>query len=199
MGELLFHNSHIVSVSLAVCAVLATIGAMMLARNMLFMSTTSLRRFLELRFRPTALRYTEEFECLLGGYQEKARLLDAFTSDFSVVFNEVKWAKAMLTLDQTVRAHHELCGLLQQGESRDALCLAEFLIAAGEELAPWKYRRISDEWASLANWELQVHSTICAVVKNLPAELQRSRGLGMSRGALVDESMKVLQRIRENL
>jgi hypothetical protein len=199
MEELVFHNSQIVSVSLAVCAVLATVGAMILARNMLFMSTTSVRRFFELRFRPTALRYTEEFECIFEGYQEKALLLGNYTPNYSIVFNEAKWAKIVLTLDSVSRAYEELCGLLEQGESKDALCLAEFLIAAGEELPPWKYRRISDEWAPLAHWESEAHTTICDVVKNLWSEVQRSRSLGISRGASIDETMKVLQKIREKL
>ena len=199
MEEILFHNSRIVSLSLIVCAVLATVGAMILARNMLFMSTTSLRRFFELRFRPTALRYTEEFECLYEGYQEKARLLGNYTPDYSVVFNEARWAKLVLTLEHVGRAHQELSELLEQGDSKDALCLAEFLIAAGEELPPWKYRRISDEWASLANWEVDVHTIICEVVKNLWSEVQRSRGLGISRGASVEETMQVLQKVQEKL
>lgn len=199
MGELLFHNSHIVTLSLAMCAFLAAVGAMILARNMLFMSTTSVRRFFELRFRPTALRYTEEFESIFEGYQEKARMLGNYTPDYSVVFNEAKWARLILTLEKVGAAYRELCELLDEGESRDALCLSEFLIAAGEELPPWKYRRISDEWASLANWESDVHKTICEVVKNLWSEVQRSRGLGISRGAAVDETMKVLQKIREKL
>jgi len=199
MEELLFHNSHVVSVSLAMCAVLATIGAMILARAILFTSTTSLRRFFELRFRPTALRYTEEFECIFEGYQEKARLLGNYTPDYSVVFNESQWTKALITLDLVGRAYRELCELLEAGESKDALCLAEFLIAAGEELPPWKYRRISDEWAPLATWEEDVHRTILEVVKNLWSEVQRSRSLGISRGASVAETMKDLQKIREKL
>ena len=199
MEELLFHNSKIVSFSLAVCAMLATVGAMILARNMLFLSTTSLRRFLELRFRPTALRYTEEFECLLDGYQEKARLLGSYATSYSSVFNEARWAKLVLTLEQVNRAHQELCKLLGEGESKDALCLAEFLIAAGDELPTWKYRRISDEFASLATWELLVHSTICDVVKRLWEEVPRSRALGISRGASVDETMRVLEKLRAKL
>ena len=199
MEELLFHNSKIVSFSLALCAMLATVGAMIIARNMLFLSTTSVRRFLELRFRPTALRYTEEFECLLDEYQEKARLLGAYATNYSSVFNEAKWAKLVLTLEHVNRAHQELCKLLGEGESKDALCLAEFLIAAGDELPNWKYRRISDEFASLATWELLVHSTISDVVKRLWEEVPRSRALGISRGASVDETMKVLEKIRAKL
>jgi hypothetical protein len=199
MEEILFHNSPIVSLSLAMCAVLATVGSMILARKMLSMSTTSFRKFLELRFRPTALRYTEEFEYIFDGYQENAQALGQFAIEYSTVFNEVRWSQAMMTLDNVTRAYHELCGLIEQGESRDALCLAEFLIATGDELAPWKYRRISDEYESLANWEADVHSTMCNLLKNLDPEVKRSRGLGTSRSALVDETMKVLQTVKERL
>ncbi|MEY4669219.1 MAG: hypothetical protein RL518_1918 [Pseudomonadota bacterium] len=199
MEELLFHNSKIVSVSLAVCAVLATIGAMLVARRMLFMSSASIRHFFELRFRPTALRYTEEFESLFDAYREKAQVLGNYTPDYSAVFNEANWTKLILTLDQLSSAYRELCNLLDQGESKDALCLAEFLIAAGDELAPWKYNRISDEWAPLANWEVDVHTILCEVVEDLRNEVRRSQGLGVSRGAPVHETMMVLEKIREKL
>ena len=199
MGELLFYNSIIVSVSLGVCAVLATIGAMILARNMFFLSSTSFRRFLELRFRPTALRYMEELEYLIEGYQQKARLLDEYAVTYSVVFNEAKWHNLILTMDLLSRAHRELCRLLEQGESKDALCLAEFLIAAGEELAPWKYRHINDEWSPLAEWEIQVHTTLRQVVKHLWAEVQRSRGIGISGGTSIEQTMKVLEKVRDGL
>ena len=199
MEELLFHKSPIVSLSLAMCAVLATVGSMILARMMLRMSTTSFRRFLELRFRPTALRYTEEFECIFDGYQENARALGEYAVDYSTVFNEVHWSRALMTLENVGRAYRELCELLEQGDSKDALCLAEFLIAAGDALAPWKYRRISDEWEPLATWEAKVHSTMSTLIKNLESEVPRSRGLGTSRSASVDETMKVLRKVRERL
>jgi hypothetical protein len=199
MEEILFHNSTVVSLSLGVCAVLAAIGAMILARTMLRTSTASVRRFLELRFRPTALRYTEEFEWIFDAYQEKVRLLGTYTPHHTNVFNEANWAKLIITLDQVGNAYKELCDLLDQGESRDALCLAEFLIAAGEELPAWKYRRIDDRWERLATWEPDVHAIIGDVVKNLWSEVQQSRGLGISRGVSVEETKKILEEVRKSL
>jgi hypothetical protein len=199
MEEIVFNNSHVVSVSLGLCAVLATIGAMILARNMLFMSTSSIRRFLELRFRPTALRYTEEFEAIFNGYQEKVEVLGTYTPDYTNVFNEANWTNLIVTMDQVGDAYKELCHLLAQGESRDALCLSEFLIAAGEELSAWKYRRIDDQWEPLATWESDVHAIICEVVNNLWSEVQRSRGLGISRGRSVEETRRILEEVRKSL
>jgi hypothetical protein len=199
MVELLFYNSVIVTVSLAVCAVLATIGAMLLARNMFHMSIASVRRFLELRFRPTALRYTEEFECLFESYREKSAVLEPFTENFTNVFNEAKWATLVLTLEALGRAHQNLCQLIEEGESKDALCLAEFLIAAGDDLAPWKYRHINDEWAPLANWEQESHLILSHVMKNLPSALQQAHKIGIVRDGKFQEAMRILQRVREDL
>jgi hypothetical protein len=199
MEELLFHNSTIVSVSLGICAVLAAIGAMIVARKTLLMSKRGIRHFLEFRFRPTALRYTDELECLVEGFREKVTTLERYNREYSALFNEAKWTKLTITLDEVSRAHEELCALLEQRESKDALCLAEFLIAAGEDLAPWKYRHISDEWAPLATWELDVHTILTKVVNKLWEETQTGRTLGTLRGTNVHETRKVLEKIREEL
>jgi hypothetical protein len=199
MVELLFYNSVIVTVSLAICAVLATIGAMLLARNMFHMSTASVRRFFELRFRPTALLYTEEFEGLLESYREKSAVLEPFIDNFTNVFNEARWATLVLTLEALSRAHQNLCQLIEEGESKDALCLAEFLIAAGDDLAPWKYRHINDEWAPLANWEQESHLILSQVMKNLPSALQQAHKIGIVRDGKFQEAMRILQRVREDL
>jgi hypothetical protein len=199
MVELLFYKSVIVTVSLAVCAVLATVGTMLLARNAFHMSTESVRRFFELRFRPTALRYTEEFESLFESYREPSTLLEPFTENYTNVFNEAKWATLVLTLDALSRAHQHLCHLIEEGESKDALCLAEFLIAAGDELAPWKYRHINDEWAPLANWEQEAHLILSHIIKNLPIALQQAHKIGILRDEKFQESMRVLGRIKSEL
>jgi hypothetical protein len=199
MVELLFYNSVIVTVSLAVCAVLATIGAMLLARNMFHMSTASVRRFFELRFRPTALRYTEEFECLFESYREKSAVLEPFTENYTNVFNEARWATLVITLETLRRAHEHLCHLIEEGESKDALCLSEFLIAAGDDLAPWKYRHINDEWAPLANWEQEAHLILSHVMKNLPHALQQAHKIGIVRDGKFQEAMRVLDKIRADL
>ncbi len=199
MEEILFHNSTIVLWSLGLCAVLAAIGATLMARKTLSMSTSSIRRFLEFRFRPTALRYTEEFECLLDGFQENAMILEAYSQQYPVLFSEARWSKLTLTLEHVVRAHQELCSLLERRESKDALCLAEFLIAAGEDLAPWKYHHIADEWAPLATWELDVHTILSTVVTRLGEEARRDRGVRSSRQSSLHETMKVLEKIRKKL
>ena len=199
MVEILFYNSSIVTVSLALCAVLATIGAMLLARNMFYLSTASIRRFFELRFRPTALRYTEEFECLFESYREKSAMLEQFTENYTNVFNEAKWAKLVLTLEDLSRAHQQLCSLLEEGESKDALCLSEFLIAAGEDLAPWKYHHINDEWASLSNWEQEVHLSLSHILKNLPLAIQQAHKVGLVRDGKFQDSMGLLKRMKGDL
>jgi hypothetical protein len=196
MEQLLFYHSKIVTISLILCAALATIGTMMVVRKLLFMSGTTFRQFLELRFRPSALRCTEQFERLLSEYQEIADILAQYTPDYSIVFSEANWTRLILALDQLNAAHVELCELLNKGESKDAMCLAEFLSSGGEPLAKWKYGHINDEWEGLADWERELHHIVCQVIQTLTQAVIQARKLGISRGASAEETLALLERLR---
>jgi len=199
MEHLLFYNSKIVTLSLMLCAALATIGTMMLVRNILFMSGTTLRQFVELRFRPAALRYTEQFEEYLSEYQEIVEILGRYTPDYSIVFSEANWTKAVLSLDELSAAHGELCHLLSSGESKDAMCLAEFLSSGGEPLVRWKYRHINDEWEGLADWESELREIIFQIIQTLKGAVIQARTLGISRGASPEETLAELERIQARM
>jgi hypothetical protein len=199
MEQLLFYQSTIVTLSLVLCAALATIGTIMIVRKIVFMSGTTFRQFLELRFRPAALRHTERFEELLSEYQEIADILGQYTPDYSIVFNEANWTKLNLQLDDLNAAYVELCDLLCKGDSKDAMCLAEFLSSSGEPLAEWKYRHISDEWEGLADWEHELHDIVCKVIQTLWDAVVQARKLGIARGASAEEVLAVIERIRDRL
>lgn len=195
MEQLLFNHSKIVTLSLMLCAALATIGTIMIVRKMVFMSGTTFRQFLELRFRPAALRYTDRFEEILGKYQEISDILGQYTPDYSIVFNEANWTKLNLYLDELNAAYVELCELLERGDSKDALCLAEFLSSGGEPLAEWKYKHISDEWEGLGDWEHELHDIVCHVIQSLRDAVIQARTLGLSRAQYANETLAALDRI----
>lgn len=199
MEQLLFHHSEIVTLSLLLCAVLATVGAMLVARSMLSTTGTTFRHFLELRYRPAALRHTETLEQALGGFQEMAALLDPYVSDYSAIFNEANWSKVILDLDSLSAAYNELCDLLDAGESKEAMCLAEFLTAQGEELAEWKYQGVSEDWEGLADWENELYQIVCKVVETLPPAVKQARSLGMYRSTATEETLMTIERIRARL
>jgi hypothetical protein len=199
MEHLLFHHSEVVTLSLLLCAVLATVGAMLMARSLVSMTSTTFRHFLELRFRPAALRHTEKFEVTLAGYQEVADLLDRYAPDYSAVFNEANWSQFIIKLAALNNAYNELCDLLGSGESKEALCLAEFLSAQGEELAEWKYHSISEEWEDLGNWEQEAYDIVCKVVETLPPAVKQARSLGMYRSTATEETLVLIDRIRAQL
>ena len=163
------------------------------------MSGTTVRQFLELRFRPSALRHTERFEKLLEEYQAISDILGQYTPDYAIVFNEANWTKMTLRLDDLNAAYVELCELLNKGESKDAMCLAEFLNSAGKPLAAWKYGHINDEWEGLADWEHELRDIVCQVIQTLRYAVAQARTLGISRGASADETLAVLERIRERM
>lgn len=177
------------------CAALATIGTIMIVRKMVFMSGTTFRQFLELRFRPSALRHTERLEDLLAKYQEISDILGQYTPDYSIVFNEANWTKLNLSLEELNAAYGELCEMLERGESKDALCLAEFLTSAGEPLAEWKYKHISDEWEGLADWQHDLHDIVCQVIQSLRDAVIQARKLGISRGKYANETLAALDQI----
>ena len=199
MEQLLFYHSKIVTLSLVLCAALASIGTIMIVRKIVFMSGTTFRQFLELRFRPAALRQTERFEELLSEYQAISDILGQYTPDYSILFNEANWTKMNLCLDELNAAYSELCELLRQGESKDAMCLAEFLNSAGEPLAEWKYGHINDEWEGLADWQHELHDIVCQVLQTLTDAVVQARNLGISRGASADETLAALEQIRARL
>lgn len=199
MEQLLFHHSEIVTGSLLLCAVLATVGAMLVARSMLSMTGTTFRHFLELRFRPAALRYTDTFEEALATYQEIADLLDRCVPDYSAIFNEANWSKLVLDLEALKEAYSELCDLLKAGESKEALCLAEFLSAQGEELAEWKYQSLNEDWEHLAHWEHELYQIVCKVVETLPPAVKQARTLGMHRSTATEETLMIIEQIRAQL
>jgi len=199
MEHLLFHHSHIVTLSLLLCGVLATVGAMLIARNVLSMTGTTFRHFLELRFRPAALKHTEKFEYALAGYQEVADLRNPYAPDYSAVYNEANWSQLILKLEALNAAYCELCELLRVGESKEALCLAEFLSSQGEELAEWKYHSISEEWEELATWEQDLYDIVCKLVDTLPAAVKQARTLGMHRDSATEETLILIDRIRAQL
>ena len=199
MEQFLFYHSKVVTLSLVLCAALATIGTVMIVRRMVFMSGTTFRQFLELRFRPAALRHTERFEELLEEYQAISDVLGQYTPDYATVFNEANWTKMSLHLDDLNAAYMELCELLNKGESKDAMCLAEFLNSAGEPLAAWKYSHINDEWEELADWEHELRDIVCQIIQTLRDAVAQARTLGISRGASADETLAVLERIRERM
>lgn len=199
MEQLLFYNSKIVTVSLLLCAVLATFGVMMLVRDLLHTSGTTFRRFLELRFRPAALRATSRFEESLAGFQEAADLLGRYSPDYAAVYNEANWSTLCVYLDDLGLAYGDLCKALDEGESKEALCIAEFLSSEGKELTPWKYRHISEEWEHLNNWEHELYDIVCKVIQHLEKAVLDARKLGISRGASADETLAVLERIRSQM
>ena len=199
MEQLLFYHSKIVTFSLVLCAVLATFGVMMIVRNVLLTSGTALRHFLELRFRPSALRFTDTFEAALAGYQEVAELLGRYSPDYSAVFNEANWSTLCLYLDDLNSAYTELCELLDEGESKEAMCLAEFLSSGGNELAAWKYRNISEDWEHLNDWEHELYGIICKVIQDLREAVVQARKLGIARGASADETLAVLEMIQSHM
>ena len=199
MEQLLFHHSEIVTLSLLLCAVLATVGAMLIARRALSMTGTTVRHFLELRFRPAALRRTEDFEHALDGYHEVSALLDPYVSDYSAIFNEANWSKLILRIEALNAAYNELCELLDTGESKAAFCLAEFLSSDGEELAEWKYRSVSEDWEELANWESELYQIVCKIVETLPPAVKQARTLGIHRSTANEETLMLIERIRAQL
>lgn len=199
MDPLLFYNSRIVTICVAFCAVLATFGVMMVVRSMISKGGVTLRRFVELRFRPAALRQTERFEETLASFEEVGELLGRYSPDYSAVFNEANWSTFCLYIDDLHSAYGELCDLLDRGDSREALCLAEFLAAQGNSLSPWKYRYISEEWEHLHNWEHDLYGIVCDVIDNLSKAVTQARQLGITRGGAADETLAVLESIRTRL
>lgn len=199
MEQLLFYQSKIVTISIVLCAALATIGTVMVVRKIVFMSGTSFRHFLELRFRPAALRHTERFEELLCEYQGILDLLGQYSPDYSIVFSEANWTKMSLCLDELNTVYGELCELLKRGDCKEAMCLAEFLSSEGRSIAEWKYNYISDEWEGLANWEPELHDIVCNVVQSLRDAVLHARSLGISRGASAEETLAVIERVRAHV
>lgn len=199
MEALLFHNSQLVTFSLLLCAFLATIGTMIVVRRAVTISNRELRHFFELRFKPAAFQHLDKFERSLFGYQEVADLLSKYAGTFSSVYNEANWTKFIIYLSDLNGAHHEINRLLTLGESKRALCLANFLACEGESIAEWRYRYVGKEWRHLQAWEPESYQIICTVVKNLDGAVREAQAIGIHRESATDETLEVLAEIRSHL
>jgi hypothetical protein len=199
MEDIFGANSNVVTVSLIVCAVLAAVGTAFLSKSIATSIGIFLRRAYELRYRAAALRAARQFELGLEQCQERAAMVSNFSADYASVFNDANWSKSVMYLDDLRSAYDEVGALIESGDYKEAMCLAEFFCSDGVAMDDWKYAYFDEAWDHLYNWRAEQDQIMREIAVQISKVALDERKLGVVKSAVRRPSGVALEKLRKEL
>jgi hypothetical protein len=199
MEEIFGANSSVVTGSLIVCSVLAAVGAALLSKSIATSIGVFLRRAYELRYRAAALRASRQFELGLEQFQERAAMVSNFSAEYPSVFNEANWTKSVMYLDDLREAYEEVTALINSGDYKEAMCLAEFFCSDGVAIDDWKYAYVDEAWDHLYKWRAEQDEIMREIAINISKIALDERSLGVVKSAGHRSSGVNLEKLRKEL
>jgi hypothetical protein len=199
MQDLIFSDSKFTTASLALCAVLAAIGTMLVVRSVVDTTFAVLRKIKDFRYRGTTFKYAEQFELELEAFKDQVRVLDKYTTEYTGVFNEANWSKVVMHLDDLDAAYDELCSLISRYEYKDAMCLVQFLCADGAEVPEWVLQQVDAKWDHLYEWKSEVSAILNTVTNRLGEAAEQTKRLGIERTRQRQPTLAALQHLRDKI